>query len=222
MIISTCKTRCNVNLMMASIECRSTTVLYRFSDCSFVSFDNSTNFELSMRRQHCTSNSAHGNKSRDDGNLMSKQLQHTTFIQQACDINTVTQNKTAKFRWGQIWSLITDSLNAHLITHHHLHSTIHNWGPSLSSCHCLCLYLEQFTPARHFCTFVACLPVMPQDSSLHHFLSQSLTLYSSCAVTPVILDTLIVHGTYSLLTQSIMLLAVAITVICFVRCTFMA
>ena len=44
---------------------------------------------------------------------------------------------------------------------------------------CCCSYLEQFnTPARHFCTFVACLPVTPQDSSLHYFLSQSVTMYS--------------------------------------------
>jgi len=42
------------------------------------------------------------------------------------------------------------------------HSTIHHRGPSLSGCRCS--YLEQFTPARHFCTFVDCLPVTPQDS----------------------------------------------------------
>jgi len=52
--------------------------------------------------------------------------------------------------------------------------------------------------ARHFCTFVACLPVAPQDSSLHHFLSQSVTMYSASAVTLVISDTLIVHVTYLL------------------------
>jgi len=28
-----------------------------------------------------------------------------------------------------------------------------------------CSYPEQFTSARHFRTFVACLPVTPQDSS---------------------------------------------------------
>ena len=43
---------------MASSECESTTVLYRFSNCSFVSFDSSTKCELSMRRQHCKSSSA--------------------------------------------------------------------------------------------------------------------------------------------------------------------
>jgi len=37
----------------------------------------------------------------------------------------------------------------------------------------------------------------PQDSSLH-FLSQSLTVYSACAVTVVILDTLIVRVSYLL------------------------
>jgi len=39
------------------------------------------------------------------------------------------------------------------------HSTIHCRGPSLSGCRCS--YLEEFTPARYFCTFVACLPVTP-------------------------------------------------------------
>jgi len=38
-------------------------------------------------------------------------------------------------------------------------------------------------PARHYCTFVAYFPVTPQDSSLRHFLSQSLTMYSARAVT---------------------------------------
>ena len=69
--------------------------------------------------------------------------------------------------------------------------TIHHWGPSLSSCRCS--HLKQFTPACHFCTFVACLSVTPQDSSLHHFLSQSVIMNSACAVTLVISDTLIVH-----------------------------
>jgi len=68
--------------------------------------------------------------------------------------------------------------------------------PSLSGCRCS--YLEQFTPARHFYTFVACLLVTPQDSSLHHFLSQSVTMYSARAVTVVISDTLIIHVTYLL------------------------
>ena len=61
-----------------------------------------------------------------------------------------------------------------------------------------CSYLEQFTPARHFCTFVACLPVTPQDSSLHHFPFQSVTVFSGHAVTLVISNTLIVHVTYLL------------------------
>ena len=47
-------------------------------------------------------------------------------------------------------------------------------------------------------TFVACLPVTPQDSSLHHFLSQSVTMYSARAVTFIISDTLIVYVTYLL------------------------
>ena len=76
------------------------------------------------------------------------------------------------------------------------HSTIYRRGQSLSGCRCS--YLEQFTPARHFCTFVACLPVTPQDSSLYHFLSQSVTMYSARAVTLVIWDTIIVHVTYLL------------------------
>ena len=71
--------------------------------------------------------------------------------------------------------------------HHRPHFTIQWRGPSLSSCRCS--YLEQFTPARHFCTFVACLPVTPQNSSLHYFLSKSVTIYSARAVTLVILDT---------------------------------
>jgi len=49
--------------------------------------------------------------------------------------------------------------------------------------YCCCSYLEQFTPARHFRIFVACLPIIPQNSSLHHFLSQSVTMYSACTVT---------------------------------------
>jgi len=76
------------------------------------------------------------------------------------------------------------------------HTTIHRRGPSLSACHCS--NLERFTSARHFCNFVACLPVTPQDSSLHHFLSQSVTMCSAFAVTLVISDTLIVHVTYLL------------------------
>ena len=36
--------------------------------------------------------------------------------------------------------------------------------------------------ARHFCTFVACLLVTPQDSSLHHFLSQFVTMYSAAVL----------------------------------------
>jgi len=40
-------------------------------------------------------------------------------------------------------------------------------------------HLEQFTTARHLCTLVACPTVMPQDSSLHHFLSQSVNMYSA-------------------------------------------
>jgi len=77
------------------------------------------------------------------------------------------------------------------ITGRQPHSTIHRRGPSLSGC--CWSYLEQFTPARHFCVFVACLPVTLQDSSLHHFLSQPVTMYSARAVTLVISDTLIVH-----------------------------
>jgi len=53
-------------------------------------------------------------------------------------------------------------------------------------------------PARHFCTFVACLPVTPQDSPFYYFPSRSLTVYSACAVTLVILGTLFVHVTYLL------------------------
>jgi len=67
------------------------------------------------------------------------------------------------------------------ITDRRLLSTIHRRGPSLSGCRCS--YLEQFTPAHHFCTFVACLSVTPQDSSLHYFLSQSLITYSARTVT---------------------------------------
>ena len=77
------------------------------------------------------------------------------------------------------------------ITGRQPHSTIHRRGPSLSGC--CWSYLEQFTPARHYCVFVACLPVTLQDSSLHHFLSQPVTIYSARAVTLVISDTLIVH-----------------------------
>ena len=61
-------------------------------------------------------------------------------------------------------------------------------------------YLEQFTPARHFCTFVACLPVTPQD----HFLTFTISYPPSpwpCTVLAqwhVISDTLIVHRTYLL------------------------
>ena len=55
------------------------------------------------------------------------------------------------------------------ITDRRQHSTIHRRGPNLYGCRCF--YLGQFTSARHFCTFVACLPVTPQNSSLHHFLS---------------------------------------------------
>jgi len=39
----------------------------------------------------------------------------------------------------------------------------------------------------------------PQDSSLHHFLTQSVTMYSARAVTLVISYTLIVHVTYTYL-----------------------
>jgi len=42
-------------------------------------------------------------------------------------------------------------------------------------------------------TFDACLPVTSQDSPFYRFLS--LTMYSACAVTDVILSTLIVHVT---------------------------
>jgi len=55
-----------------------------------------------------------------------------------------------------------------------LHSTVYHQGPSLSGC--CCSYLEQFAPARYFCTFVACLPVTFEDSSFYYFLSQSLTI----------------------------------------------
>jgi len=82
------------------------------------------------------------------------------------------------------------------ITDRRKHSTVHHQGPSLSGC--CCWYREQFTTAHHFCIFVACPPVKPQDSSLHHFLSQSVTMYRARAVTLVISDTLIVHATYLL------------------------
>ena len=98
---------------------------------------------------------------------------------------------------GQIYSEATATpFCLVFITDRRPHSTIHRRGPSLSGCHCS--YLEQFTPARHFCTFVACLPVTPQDSSLRRFLSQSVTMYRARAVTLVISDTLIVHATYLL------------------------
>ena len=60
--------------------------------------------------------------------------------------------------------------------------TIYCRGPSIINSRCL--YLEQFTSARHFYTFDACLPVTPQDLPFYHFLSESLTMYSACAVTP--------------------------------------
>jgi len=82
------------------------------------------------------------------------------------------------------------------ITDHRPHLTIHRRGSSLSDCHCL--HLEQFTPACHFCTFIACLLVTPQDPSFYYFLSQSLTMYSAFAVTLVMLNTLIVHVIYLL------------------------
>ena len=41
--------------------------------------------------------------------------------------------------------------------------------------------------------WMCCSIVTPQDSSLHYFLSQSVTVYSTRAVTLVISDTLIVH-----------------------------
>jgi len=45
---------------------------------------------------------------------------------------------------------------------------------NLSSCRCSCL--EQFTPARHFCTFVT-----PQDSPVYYF--QSLMhLFVQCTL----------------------------------------
>jgi len=61
---------------------------------------------------------------------------------------------------------------------------VHCRGPSHSAC--CCGYLEQFIPARYFCTFVACLMVTPEDSSFYYFLSQSLTMYStkSCGAMP--------------------------------------
>ena len=68
---------------------------------------------------------------------------------------------------------------------------IYRRRPSLSGCRCS--HLEQFTPARHLCAFVACLPVTPQDSSLQYFLSQSVTMYGAGTVTLVISDTLVVH-----------------------------
>ena len=92
------------------------------------------------------------------------------------------------------------AMEIHCLVHRTRLSNIHRRGPSLSGCRCS--HLEQFTPVRHFCTFVACLPVTPQDSSLHHFLSQSMTMYYARAVTFVILGILIGHVTY-LLTCSI-------------------
>jgi len=56
-----------------------------------------------------------------------------------------------------------------IITDLRPHSTIHHQGPSLSGCRCS--YLEQFASACHFCTFIACLTLMPQDSSFYYFLS---------------------------------------------------
>ena len=43
--------------------------------------------------------------------------------------------------------------------------------------------LHASLPKHVTCTFVASLPVTPRDSSLHHFLSQSVTMYSARAVT---------------------------------------
>jgi len=85
-----------------------------------------------------------------------------------------------------------------IITDRRPHSTIHRRTPSLSGCCCSNLEQSGSTPARYFCTFVACLPVTPQDSSIHHFLSQSLTINSARAVTLVISDTSIVHVIYLL------------------------
>jgi len=54
-------------------------------------------------------------------------------------------------------------------------------------------------PLRNYSfTHTSCIPVAPQDSSLHHFLSLPLTSYSACAVTSAILDTLILHVAYIL------------------------
>jgi len=39
-----------------------------------------------------------------------------------------------------------------------------------------CTNLEQFIPARHFCTSNACLPVTSKNSPLYYFLSWSLTM----------------------------------------------
>ena len=74
-------------------------------------------------------------------------------------------------------------------------------GPSLSGCRLPLLTSGTVTQVRHFCTLVACLPVTAQDSSLFTISYSSpwpCTLYSACAVTLVILDTLIVHVTYLL------------------------
>ena len=70
------------------------------------------------------------------------------------------------------------------ITDRRPHSTIHRRGPSLSGCRCS-LYLERFTPARHFCTFVACLPVTPQDSyfPISYPSSWPVTMYRARIVT---------------------------------------
>jgi len=67
------------------------------------------------------------------------------------------------------------------ITDRRPHSPIHRREPSLSGCRCS--YLEQFTTARHFCTFVDCLPIAPKDASIYYFPSQSVTMYSARALT---------------------------------------
>jgi len=86
------------------------------------------------------------------------------------------------------------------VTDRRPHSTIHRQGPRLPGCRCS--YLEQFIPARHFCTFAACLPVTPQNYLFTiSYPSESLAMYTvqhsrSDVSDTFILDSLIVHVAY--------------------------
>ena len=92
---------------------------------------------------------------------------------------------TSSTNFVELWTsrLISDSILPHLP-----HSTIYHQEPSRSCCDFL--YLEQFTPACHFCTFDACLLVISPDFPFYSFLSQSLTMYSA---KPVILLMLLTY-----------------------------